>query len=457
VDLLPAGMISHGLYGGSQFVQNQPNGSQNSFGILRPGGALNFRYEPAVVGAGFIACEGKRVCGATMTSDGFGRWAVPSAKDLADVFNMMMAATQNQTMYFDATVEKIFETVSALQKEVRSLKAGGAGAAPQSVPSNGGVAGGYGNLGGDYGDTIVQGKVIEGPGFRGSAPRAHSADRTAAARRGGASMFAQDMNTLDADVQELKRKFGMSPMGEAAAAPNMADSKAPMSASKWQPPETGKSGGGWDWRGKPTTPQPGMEKFALTKESAGTGPAAGDRGKPEAPSMQPAHAGPAITVSAPMAPPSRPVGSGGNSPTRPSPWSRQTSPAAPPTQETALPGARPETPVQTRPGPSATTAASATSPMSPGMAKGTGATAPSKPPVEDVMNLTAELDKCLMMRQVSAQSAGGASLSNQPLSGRPVTPGRTAQAAAMMQQQQACHAGRFKGVPQSVATKLFIK
>lgn len=48
-----------------------------------------------MVGAGYVACEGKRVCGATMTADGFGRWAVPSARDLPDVLNMVMACNQS--------------------------------------------------------------------------------------------------------------------------------------------------------------------------------------------------------------------------------------------------------------------------------------------------------------------------------------------------------------------------
>lgn len=30
-----------------------------------------------------------------MTNDGFGRWSVPSARDLADVFNMIMASSQS--------------------------------------------------------------------------------------------------------------------------------------------------------------------------------------------------------------------------------------------------------------------------------------------------------------------------------------------------------------------------
>ena len=43
--------------------------------------------------------KGKRVCGATMTSDGFGRWSVPSARDLADVFNMIIASNHSHLTF----------------------------------------------------------------------------------------------------------------------------------------------------------------------------------------------------------------------------------------------------------------------------------------------------------------------------------------------------------------------
>jgi len=121
VDLLPAGLISHGLYGGSTFVQNQPTGQMNSWGVLRPGAPLKFNYVPATVGAGFIACEGKRVCGATMTSDGFGRWAVPSARDLADVLNMVISSNHSYAQYFDMTVDKIFERMNVLGTELHRV------------------------------------------------------------------------------------------------------------------------------------------------------------------------------------------------------------------------------------------------------------------------------------------------------------------------------------------------
>lgn len=122
VDLLPAGVISHGLYGGAKWVQNQPTGQSNSWGVARPGAPLNFTYQPAMVGAGYISCEGKRVCGATMTSDGFGRWAVPSARDLADVFNMIIASNHSYVQYFDMTVDRIFERVNVLSSDVHRLK-----------------------------------------------------------------------------------------------------------------------------------------------------------------------------------------------------------------------------------------------------------------------------------------------------------------------------------------------
>ena len=45
--------------------------------------------------------RGKRVCGATMTSDGFGRWAVPSARDLADVMNMVISSNHSRSAEHD--------------------------------------------------------------------------------------------------------------------------------------------------------------------------------------------------------------------------------------------------------------------------------------------------------------------------------------------------------------------
>jgi hypothetical protein len=35
-----------------------------------------------------------------MTSDGFGRWSVPSARDLADVFNMIIASNHSHLAFF---------------------------------------------------------------------------------------------------------------------------------------------------------------------------------------------------------------------------------------------------------------------------------------------------------------------------------------------------------------------
>lgn len=121
VDLLPAGVISHGLYGGSNWVQNQPTGQMNSWGVLRPGAPLKFSYVPATVGAGYIACEGRRVCGATMTSDGFGRWSVPSARDLADVLNMVISSNHNYAQYFDMTVDKIFERMNVIAAKLHRV------------------------------------------------------------------------------------------------------------------------------------------------------------------------------------------------------------------------------------------------------------------------------------------------------------------------------------------------
>ncbi|OLQ00714.1 hypothetical protein AK812_SmicGene16596 [Symbiodinium microadriaticum] len=118
--------------------------------------------------------------------------------------------------------------------------------------------------------------------------------------------------------------------------------------------------------------------------------------------------------------------------TRPSPWSRP-APTTHTAPEPPLPGQRAETPMQQRqPTPSG-------APTSPGSPAKTGGQ---------------ELGFCVdLLYQPS-----GASLSNVPcaLNGRAVTPGR-APGAAQPQPAQMGASGRFKGVPQSVATKLFIK
>merc|ERR1719331_3636249 len=114
VDLLPAGIISHGVYGNPKWVQNQANDTTNSWGVQKPGRILKFGYESASVGAGFISCEGQRVCGATMTSDGLGRWAVPSAKDIPEVLNMLTASIQKNTEYLEQTCNKIYDAFAEL-------------------------------------------------------------------------------------------------------------------------------------------------------------------------------------------------------------------------------------------------------------------------------------------------------------------------------------------------------
>ncbi|CAK9017225.1 unnamed protein product [Durusdinium trenchii] len=161
VDLLPAGVISHGLYGGSKWVQNQPTGHANCWGVLRPGAPLNFSYVSAMVGAGYIACEGHRVCGATMTNDGFGRWSVPSARDLADVFNMIMASSQSQLQYFDMTVERIFERMNLLQSELRRSGAPCTAAAQAATPAACAVSGAGAQQLPVVPGAVVQGQVIE--------------------------------------------------------------------------------------------------------------------------------------------------------------------------------------------------------------------------------------------------------------------------------------------------------
>lgn len=114
VDFLPAGAISHGVYGHPKKVATTaPAGNCNIWGVQKPGKMLSFAYESASIGAGFISCEGQRVCGATMSSDGLGRWAVPSAKDIPDVLNMLATNLQNALEYHDQTAERIYEKIAA--------------------------------------------------------------------------------------------------------------------------------------------------------------------------------------------------------------------------------------------------------------------------------------------------------------------------------------------------------
>mmetsp|Transcript_4909 Transcript_4909/g.11626 ORF Transcript_4909/g.11626 Transcript_4909/m.11626 type:complete len:465 (+) Transcript_4909:114-1508(+) len=463
VDLLPAGVISHGVYGGSQFVQNAPSGAKNSFGVMHPGSPLSFQYESAMVGAGYISCQGRRVCGATMTTDGFGRWSVPSAKDMADVLNMMTASNQSYHQYFDMSLEKVFEMICALQKEVRSLKGGGAAPAAGSW---GGCGCGMGNMGHDFGSNdVVQGRVVDGTGGPRTTTRAQSADRTAATRRAPPGV-APDMTALENDVQELKRKFGMNMAADPHHGAAMCDGKTTMAKSAADTAKTTALGAGWDWRAK-TSATPGpppMEPPAAgthlgSFDRPGTLPTGGSAAVPAMGATQ-TPAKPEMSQTTPRAAPwnrqvSPPAPSEPQHGMRPSPWSRPT-PTTHTAPEPPLPGQRAETPMQQRQPPSS---GAPTSPASPAKAGGTGGY--KKANLEDaieVSNLTAELDRCMMMRQVSAQSAGGASLSNVPcaLNGRAVTPGR-APVAAQPQPGQMGASGRFKGVPQSVATKLFIK
>lgn len=424
VDLLPAGVISHGVYGGSQFVQNAPNGAKNSFGVMHPGSPLSFQYETAMVGAGYISCQGRRVCGATMTNDGFGRWSVPSAKDMADVLNMMTASNQSYHQYFDMSLDKVFEMICALQKEVRSLK-GGAAPAPGSF---GGCGCGMGHMGQDFaGNDVVQGRVVDGTGGPRTTTRAHSADRTAATRRAPPGV-APDMAALENDVQELKRKFGMNMPADPNHGGGMCDGKATMAKSAADTAKTTTPGAGWDWRAKtsatpgphPTEPPaPGAHPCSFDRRSSAAVPAMGATQTPAKPEMSQTtpRAAPWNRQVSPPAPSEPQHGS------RPSPWSRP-APTTHTAPEPPLPGQRAETPMQQRqPPPSG----APTSPGSPAKTGGAGGyKTQGKANLEDgveVANLTAELDRCMMMRQVSAQSAGGASLSNVPcaLNGRAVT------------------------------------
>jgi hypothetical protein len=93
--------------------------SKNSWDVERPEKKLMFKYQVADVGAGSIGCNGLRVCGATMTNDAIsGRWAVPSANDLANVFNMQLEESRVFDRYLDKTNEVIFQNLRDTQEKL---------------------------------------------------------------------------------------------------------------------------------------------------------------------------------------------------------------------------------------------------------------------------------------------------------------------------------------------------
>jgi len=57
-----------------------------------------------------------------MTSDGLGRWAVPSAKDIPEVLNMLVASIQKHAEYFDKTSETIFDSMVKFRDEMQSVR-----------------------------------------------------------------------------------------------------------------------------------------------------------------------------------------------------------------------------------------------------------------------------------------------------------------------------------------------
>eukprot|EP00439_Symbiodinium_sp_Y106_P068951 s418_g11.t2 len=349
------------------------------------------------------------------------------------------------------SLEKVFEMICALQKEVRSLKGGGAAPAAGSW---GGCGCGMGNMGHDFGSNdVVQGRVVDGTGGPRTTTRAQSADRTAATRRAPPGV-APDMTALENDVQELKRKFGMNMAADPHHGAAMCDGKTTMAKSAAE---------SWGTqRRRRHSALAGIGELRHLRRLGRLQWSPRPLAHISAPSIVPVlcrQEVPPLQTTPRAAPWNRqvspPAPSEPQHGMRPSPWSRPT-PTTHTAPEPPLPGQRAETPMQQRQPPSS---GAPTSPASPAKAGGTGGY--KKANLEDaieVSNLTAELDRCMMMRQVSAQSAGGASLSNVPcaLNGRAVTPGR-APVAAQPQPGQMGASGRFKGVPQSVATKLFIK
>eukprot|EP00439_Symbiodinium_sp_Y106_P067863 s418_g11.t1 len=369
------------------------------------------------------------------------------------------------------SLEKVFEMICALQKEVRSLKGGGAAPAAGSW---GGCGCGMGNMGHDFGSNdVVQGRVVDGTGGPRTTTRAQSADRTAATRRAPPGVAPDSWERHDCVGErcprveaQVRHEHGGRPSPRCSDVRRQNHDGEVSSRVLGDTAKTTALGAGWDWRAK-TSATPGpppMEPPAAgthlgSFDRPGTLPTGGSAAVPAMGATQ-TPAKPEMSQTTPRAAPwnrqvSPPAPSEPQHGMRPSPWSRPT-PTTHTAPEPPLPGQRAETPMQQRQPPSS---GAPTSPASPAKAGGTGGY--KKANLEDaieVSNLTAELDRCMMMRQVSAQSAGGASLSNVPcaLNGRAVTPGR-APVAAQPQPGQMGASGRFKGVPQSVATKLFIK
>jgi len=116
-DLLPAGVIQ-GWYGKSAFVTGKATNETNQWGVPKPKKVIHFEYKPADMGAGCINCEGKKVCGASMTSDGFGRWAVPAATDIPEVLNMTLKNARQYCDYLEKTNEKVFDQTATIAKEL---------------------------------------------------------------------------------------------------------------------------------------------------------------------------------------------------------------------------------------------------------------------------------------------------------------------------------------------------
>mmetsp|Transcript_129394 Transcript_129394/g.235181 ORF Transcript_129394/g.235181 Transcript_129394/m.235181 type:complete len:983 (-) Transcript_129394:200-3148(-) len=121
-DILPTGVMSHGLYGSPRFMENRSSSHTNCWGVQKPDRMLDFTYESATHGTGYIACEGRRVCQTTMTGDGFGSQAVPYARDMPEAFNMLSRHMQKYAEYLDQTCDEIYNTMVKQWNEMQQMQ-----------------------------------------------------------------------------------------------------------------------------------------------------------------------------------------------------------------------------------------------------------------------------------------------------------------------------------------------
>lgn len=110
-------------YRDSVWVQSEPKGDSNIWGVENAGAPLMFEYVPADWGAGYIACNQRRVCGASMTADGMARVAVPAAMDVPRVLNMVVQDAHSRAKCLDDTCFAIHKHTSTMAAQVNQAEA----------------------------------------------------------------------------------------------------------------------------------------------------------------------------------------------------------------------------------------------------------------------------------------------------------------------------------------------